>query len=152
MAKSTGKEGSERTISRVLVIDDTEIIRTLLVDVLRTDGYDVKHADNGIDAVKMAESTAFDLVFTDMHMPKQNGLATARKLNEINSKTMVIVTDSYPDKLEEVEMHENIVGTICKPFDLTELRSLLNRVEQLAAKRGEKSQEATPSQATLQKY
>lgn len=142
---------NKKSIERILVVDDTEIIRTLLVDVLRTDGFTVEHADNGIDAVKMAENTDYDLVFTDMHMPKQNGLTTAKKLNELNARTMVIVTDSYPDKLEEVEMHENIVGTICKPFDLTELRSLLNRVELLAEKREQMNREEQSSPATLQK-
>jgi CheY-like chemotaxis protein len=140
-----------KIINKILVIDDTEIIRTLLVDVLRTDGYTVDHAENGIKAIKMAEQEVYDLVFTDMHMPKQNGLVTAHKLRALNSETMVIVTDSYPDKLEEVEMHENIVGTICKPFDLTELRSLLNHVEKLAVERKKANREVSSSPATLQK-
>ncbi len=151
MDKRNGKEVDKRTIKSVLVVDDTDIIRTLLVDVLRTDGYVVDHADNGIDAVRMATDNQYDLVFTDMHMPKQNGLVTASKLNELNPQTMVIVTDSYPDKLQEVEMHDNIVGTICKPFDLAELRSLLNHVEGLASERMNPKPEEESSPATLQK-
>ncbi len=136
---------ADRQIRSVLVVDDTEIIRDLLVDVLRNDGYQVDKATNGIEAVKMVTKQHFDLVFTDMHMPRQDGLTTARKVHETDPSTFVIVTDSYPDKLSHATLNEAVVGTICKPFDLAELRAVLQRVEDIAASRSALEQGATKS-------
>lgn len=135
----------DRLIRSVLVVDDTEIIRDLLADVLRNDGYHVDKATDGIEAVTMVTRQHFDLVFTDMHMPRQDGLTTARKVHETDSATFVIVTDSYPDKLSHAMLNEAVVGTICKPFDLAELRAVLQRVEDIAASRSASEQGAKPS-------
>ena len=135
----------DRQIRSVLVVDDTEIIRDLLVDVLRNDGYLVDRATNGIEAVEMVAQQHFDLVFTDMHMPRQDGLITARKVHETDPSTFVIVTDSYPDKLSHATLNEAVVGSICKPFDLAELRAVLQRVEDIAASRSASEQGATKS-------
>ncbi len=142
----------DRHIHSVLVVDDTEIIRDLLVDVLRNDGYAVEKAANGIEAVEMVRQKHYDLVFTDMHMPRQDGLTTARKVHEINPITLVIVTDSYPDKLSHALLNEAVVGTICKPFDLAELRSVLQRVEEIAATKSASEQGALKSQTKALEY
>jgi CheY-like chemotaxis protein len=142
----------DRHIRSVLVVDDTEIIRDLLVDVLRNDGYTVEKAANGIEAVEMVKNQRYDLVFTDMHMPRQDGLTTARKVHEISPATLVIVTDSYPDKLSHAILNEAVVGTICKPFDLAELRAVLQRVEEVAIKKSASEQGAVKSQTKALGY
>ena len=126
---------NKHAINTILVVDDTEIIRDLLVDVLRNDGYQVDKASDGKEAVEMVMKKHYDLVFTDMHMPRQNGLITARKVREMSPKTLVVMTDSYPDKLGEAAHKEGVIATICKPFDLTELRSLISKIEDMARKR-----------------
>lgn len=143
---------ADRHVRSVLVVDDTEIIRDLLVDVLRNDGYTVDKAANGIEAVEMVQKQHFDLVFTDMHMPRQDGLVTARKVHEIDPATLVIVTDSYPDKLSHATLNAAVVGTICKPFDLAELRAVLQRVEEAAVQRSASEKGAPRSQAKALEY
>lgn len=143
---------AHRHVRNVLVVDDTEIIRDLLVDVLRNDGYTVDKAANGIEAVEMVRKQHFDLVFTDMHMPRQDGLTTARKVHELDPATLVIVTDSYPDKLSHATLNEAVVGTICKPFDLAELRAVLQRVEEAAEQRSASEKGAPKSQAKALEY
>jgi CheY-like chemotaxis protein len=120
---------NERSINKILVVDDTQIIRDLLVEVLREDGYDVEVAEDGIQAVEMVSETDYDLIFCDVHMPKQNGLITARRIMEMSKAAKLIMTDSYPDKLAKEATNEGAFGYICKPFDLGELRSLLQRAE-----------------------
>ncbi|MFH2056437.1 MAG: response regulator [bacterium] len=116
-------------IKKILVIDDTQIIRDLLVEVLRADGYDVAMAKDGVEAVEMVREQDYDLVFCDVHMPRQNGLETARQIMELSETAKLIMTDSYPDKLAKQAKREGAFGYICKPFDLGELRLLLQRVE-----------------------
>jgi len=116
-------------INKILVVDDTQIIRDLLVEVLRADGYDVDMARDGVEAVDMVRDGDYDLVFCDVHMPRQNGLETARQIMELSETAKLIMTDSYPDKLAKQAKREGAFGYICKPFDLGELRLLLQRIE-----------------------
>lgn len=127
---------SSRFITRILVVDDTEIMRDLLAEVLHNDGYLVDKAVDGIQAVEMVAAQRYDVVITDMHMPRQNGLLTARRIHQLDSQMLIVMTDSYPDKLGEAASREGVVPVICKPFDLTELRSLMQRIEELLAARG----------------
>jgi CheY-like chemotaxis protein len=125
----------KRLVSKILVVDDTEIMRDLLAEVLHNDGYKVDKAADGIAAVEMVGQNHYDLVITDMHMPRQNGLVTSRKIRKIAPEMMIVMTDSYPDKLGHAAAQEGVVAVICKPFDLSELRNLMRRTEELAAQR-----------------
>jgi CheY-like chemotaxis protein len=124
-----------RLVNRILVVDDTEIMRDLLAEVLHNDGYQVDKAFDGIQAVEMVINNQYDLVITDMHMPRQNGLITARRIRKLAPQLMIVMTDSYPDKLGDAASREGVIAVICKPFDLTELRNLMHRVEELIAAR-----------------
>jgi CheY-like chemotaxis protein len=126
---------SERFVNKILVVDDTEIMRDLLAEVLHNDGYQVDKAHDGVQAVEMVTKNHYDLVITDMHMPRQNGLITSRKIRHLSPQMMIVMTDSYPDKLGDAASREGVVAVICKPFDLTELRNLLRRIEEMAATR-----------------
>ena len=126
---------SKRLVKRILVVDDTEIMRDLLAEVLHNDGYHVDKAVDGIAAVAMVGQNHYDLVITDMHMPRQNGLVTARKIRKIAPDMMIVMTDSYPDKLGHAAAQEGVVAIICKPFDLSELRNLMLRIEEMATQR-----------------
>jgi CheY-like chemotaxis protein len=124
-----------RLVNKILVVDDTEIMRDLLAEVLHNDGYQVDKAIDGIQAVEMVTHAQYDLVITDMHMPKQNGLITARRIRQLAPQLMIVMTDSYPDKLGDAASREGVIAVICKPFDLTELRNLMHRVDELIAAR-----------------
>lgn len=124
-----------RLVNRILVVDDTEIMRNLLAEVLHNDGYQVDKASDGIQAVEMVTHSQYDLVITDMHMPRQNGLVTARRIRQLAPQIVIVMTDSYPDKLGDAVGREGVIAVICKPFDLTELRNLMFRIEELMAAR-----------------
>ncbi|MGB7156540.1 MAG: response regulator [Tepidisphaeraceae bacterium] len=59
---------------RVLIVEDTPIVREPMVRLLRSEGYDVTSAANGIDALASLESSPVDLVLLDVLMPKMNGV------------------------------------------------------------------------------
>jgi CheY-like chemotaxis protein len=124
-----------RLVNRILVVDDTEIMRDLLAEVLHNDGYQVDKAPDGILAVEMVARNQYDLVITDMHMPRQNGLITARQIRRLAPQLMIVMTDSYPDKLGDAASREGVIAVICKPFDLAELRNLMLRIEELLVAR-----------------
>ena len=66
-------------MKRVLVADDEEHISSLISDCLKTDGYDVVCADNGLLAFHLLQDAAYDLLITDIVMPDMDGLELIRK-------------------------------------------------------------------------
>lgn len=67
---------------RVLVADDNELVRDSFVELLRAEGYDVRTAVDGVQAVELADEWRPQAVLLDIHMPRLSGLETARRLRE----------------------------------------------------------------------
>ena len=67
-------------MTRILVVDDHESIRSLLRAALESEGYDVIEAENGDEGLRHYQVEPTDLVITDMQMPGMNGLELIREL------------------------------------------------------------------------
>ncbi|HET9642654.1 MAG TPA: response regulator, partial [Burkholderiaceae bacterium] len=77
---SMASSGEDMGPGRVLVADDNELVRESFVQLLRSEGYEVRTAIDGLQAVKVAEEWHPQVVLLDIHMPRLNGLDTARRL------------------------------------------------------------------------
>ena len=84
----------EQTL-RILVVDDKEIIRTTITQVLEDDGYKVVTASNGVEALAVYEKEHFPIVITDIYMPEMTGIDLLAAIKEIDDTTQVIVMTSY---------------------------------------------------------
>jgi CheY-like chemotaxis protein/GAF domain-containing protein len=67
---------------KVLVADDNELVRDSFVELLRAEGYEVRTAADGVQAVELADQWRPQAVLLDIHMPRLSGLETARRLRE----------------------------------------------------------------------
>jgi CheY-like chemotaxis protein len=65
---------------RVLVADDNDLVRESFVELLKSEGYEVRTAADGLQAVELAEQWRPQVVLLDIHMPRLSGLETARRL------------------------------------------------------------------------
>jgi DNA-binding NtrC family response regulator len=120
-----------RTVKSILIVDDTEVIRNLLSELLVSEGYEVLTASNGLEALDIIRSMHVDLVFCDIHMPKKNGLETLVGSKKIDPELLFIMTDSLPDEMAESARSMGAIGCVSKPFDLEEIRSSVQRAEAL---------------------
>lgn len=77
-------------MSNILLVDDDVQVRELLTIMLTHDKHAVVVAENGAEAVKTYKSRKFDLVITDILMPKQDGIETILALLEIDQKVPII--------------------------------------------------------------
>ena len=113
---------------RVLVIDDSPVIRDMLMEVLGDDGYLVDTAVDGQAGGDLALANNYLVILCDVHMPEQNGLETVRRIITHKPEAQIIMTDSLPDKLANQARREGALGCLQKPFDLNELRQLIERI------------------------
>jgi diguanylate cyclase (GGDEF)-like protein len=79
----------------VLVVDDDDVTRFVLVEYLRDDNFDVREADNGAQALEAFEGHGADVVITDLSMPDIDGLSLMRALKQRDPLVEVIVLTAY---------------------------------------------------------
>jgi two-component system response regulator FlrC len=90
-------------MARILVVDDEPGIREFLSDTLEADGHEVAQAADGAEAARLVDERAFDLVLTDLKMPKLEGMALVRKLRAEQPEVEVIVLTAHGSVSSAVE-------------------------------------------------
>lgn len=93
-------------MKKVLVVDDAKNIRMLLTKCLELEGYQVKTATNGKDALVLFSSERFDLAFLDIKLPELSGTEVLRRIRAQGNDTPVIVITAYPTVKNAVECTE----------------------------------------------
>ncbi len=107
---------------RILVVDDDPAIRTLLDDVLESEGYDVLHAPNGEAAVEIAKTRKPHLILMDLMMPVLDGPSAVRILKtDSRTKQIRIILMSAVMNLRHHSDDLPADGVLAKPFDLDTL-------------------------------
>lgn len=113
---------------KILVIDDEQNIRKMLTRVLSPEGFIVKEADNGLEALKKLEEENYSLVLLDLKMPGLNGIETLKKIRENDLNLPVIMMSAYGSIPEAVEaMKLGALDYLIKPFDIEELKIIIKR-------------------------
>jgi len=125
--KSNRKQGPHPD-HRILVIDDSPIMRNMLYDILSDDGYAVDTAIDGCQGMDMALLNDYAVIISDVHMPHKNGLETVRGLLTVKPWSRISLTDSYPDKLAVAATAEGALCCLQKPFDVNELRRVVGSI------------------------
>jgi CheY-like chemotaxis protein len=127
MTDNADKQSTDRR-DHILVIDDSPIIREMLVEILSDAGYIVETAADGEKGGAMALENDYLVILCDVHMPRQNGLETVRDIMTAKPESKIIMTDSFPDKLSQSARAEGALCCLQKPFDVTELRQMIDQV------------------------
>jgi DNA-binding NtrC family response regulator len=85
----------KKTMERILVVDDDLEIREGVADVLRQAGYHVDEAKDGKKAIKCIETGSYDLVLTDLNLPKANGMKVLRHVLDESPDTICIILTGF---------------------------------------------------------
>jgi DNA-binding response OmpR family regulator len=118
---------------RILIVDDEPRYLRLLEANLRTEGYEVVTAQDGVQALDVFSSQPIDLVLLDVLMPRLDGFATCQRIREFSSVPIIILTakGEEQDRVRGLDMGAD--DYMVKPFSATELlarvRAVLRRVQ-----------------------
>jgi DNA-binding NtrC family response regulator len=82
--------------TRILVVDDEEVVRLALARVLSSEHCKVEAAWNGADALREIERHSFDVVLLDLRMPGMDGISVLKAIKEKRPEIEVIVVTGYP--------------------------------------------------------
>ena len=118
-------------MSRILVVDDEEPLRTLVARGLGLDGHSCLTAADGAEALDLlvAEQGRFDLLLTDIRMPLMDGIALALAAKQQFPELTIMLMTGYAEQRERAKSLEAIVAEVMtKPFTIAELRATVLRV------------------------
>jgi len=120
-------------VARVLVAEDDFDMRAMIAAALRSDGHTVVEAANGIELldaiatglVSRSAGDAFDVVLSDVRMPRINGIDVITQLRRRNWAVPVIVMTASGDAAFLARLRELGIRLLEKPFDLDDLRDAI---------------------------
>jgi YesN/AraC family two-component response regulator len=107
---------------RILVVDDEKVMRDFLAEVL--EDFNVEKAADGDEAIEKLKINKFDLVITDLKMPRVGGEEVVRFAREINSNTKIIVISGYSSLFTVSNtLGYGVCAFLSKPFTIKQIRT-----------------------------
>jgi DNA-binding NtrC family response regulator len=105
-------------MAKILIVDDEKKMRHLLAIMLQRLGHDIYEAGDGIEALEKLKAQAYDMVITDIKMPRMDGIALLNKLKEANIDCPVVFITAFATVDSAVDaMRRGAADYITKPFD-----------------------------------
>lgn len=118
----------EQPALHILVVEDNPINSLLLTEMLRLRGHTVSTAVDGIEAVEKATTTAFDMILTDISMPRMDGLEATRRIRREGASRSVpiigVTANASPDKMPEF-LGAGMTDVLVKPITRAALMGVL---------------------------
>lgn len=112
---------------RILLAEDNDVNARLVVAVLEQVGYEVTVAADGVQAVALCETGAFDLVLMDVHMPELCGIEATKRIRgggaETRGVTILAMTAEEDSVMRKQCADAGMDGYVAKPIDLAELKA-----------------------------
>ena len=115
----------------VLAVDDSRSLRQMVVFSLKSAGYQVVEAEDGVDGLEQAQKQVFDVVLTDQNMPRMDGLTLIENLRALPAymKTpFLMLTTEAGDEMKAKGRAAGATGWLVKPFDPERLIAVVNKV------------------------
>jgi two-component system response regulator PilR (NtrC family) len=118
----------ENTRGRILIVEDERSMREVLKILLDEECYDVTTAADGDEGLKFIRSNIFDVIITDIKMPKADGFAILKEAKEISPATIVIMVTAFGTTESAIEaMKKGAYDYIHKPFKIDEIRLVVKK-------------------------
>ena len=115
----------------ILAVDDSRSLRQMVNFSLKSAGYGVTEAADGVEALEIAQKQHFDLVLTDQNMPRMDGLTLIQQLRQMpqfqRTPILMLTTESGAE-MKDKGRAAGATGWIVKPFDPERLIAVVNKV------------------------
>lgn len=113
---------------RILVVDDEKFIRDIIADFLSMEGYIVRTAEDGVVAADELRRARFDLVISDLKMPRMGGLELLREVSDTHPDTMTIIMTGFGTVETAIDaMKRGAYDYVLKPFKVEEVIHIVQR-------------------------
>ncbi len=125
------KVAESKVQQKILVVDDNDLYRDMLINVLQKENFDVSQAEDGMSALNKIKKEPFDLIIMDLYMPKLDGLNTTKEIRAISGGKDVPVIALTGNKNKEIVRKwaaYGLKGYIVKPSTKEDILECVNKV------------------------
>jgi len=124
---------SEKLKHKVMIVEDESITLTSLTQILDSYFENIYYAHDGDDGLEMYYREKPDIIFTDIVMPKMNGIEMLQQIRSCNDHTpLIIVFSAFDTTVSEKDLDDiGVYRKMVKPFKLNELEKLLDEIKSL---------------------
>ncbi|MHB8883349.1 MAG: HD domain-containing phosphohydrolase [Thermodesulfovibrionales bacterium] len=114
----------------ILIVDDDPVVRNVLLDILGSiGGYTTDVAVDGLDGIAKIRNREYDVVFTDLTMPRMNGMDLIRETRKLNPSQSIVVITGFSTLDNAINaMKEGARDFITKPFKINTVISIADRI------------------------
>lgn len=118
---------------RLLIVDDSNVIRSRIARVIGTGGRDdiqiVGMAKNGVEAINLFVQSRPDVVTMDLTMPEMDGVECTENMVKLNPEVRILVVSALSDKATAIKaLQKGAQGFLYKPFTDIQLQSALAEI------------------------
>ena len=136
-------------IPKILVVDDEQSIRAMLEIYLEREGYAVSCACDGEDALARCGRGFFDVIITDIKMPRMDGITLLQRVREFSPETIFIMITAFGSfETARESMHEDAYDYITKPFYVEDIK---NKIEAALLKRADLAKDRQANMLSAEK-
>jgi len=118
-------------MTRILAVDDSTSMRQMVSFTLKTAGFDVVEAIDGVEALQAAKGQQFDVIISDVNMPNMDGITLVKEIRSLANYKFVpilmLTTESSSEK-KQAGRAAGATGWIVKPFNPDQLLATVNKV------------------------
>ena len=118
-------------MANILAVDDSASMRQMVAFTLKGEGHQVTEAADGQVALDLAKGQKFDLILTDVNMPRMDGITLAKELRGLTNfkftPILILTTEAGMDKKQEGKA-VGATGWIVKPFNPEQLLATIKKV------------------------
>jgi len=115
--------------NKILIVDDQKGVRRLLEELFKKEGWDVRIAGDGLDAIGKVEEMVPDLILMDVKMPNMNGLEATQEIMLRNPGIPIIMMTAYGEiEVVKQALDAGVKRCISKPFDIVMLRDMVDKL------------------------
>ena len=143
-------------MNKVLVVEDEKLIRQGIASMIKRSGVpvdEVIECNNGLAALDILEDQHVDVVFTDIRMPKMNGIELVQAIQELENPPLAVAISGYDDFSYAVEMmRQGVREYILKPVEREKLKTVLEKLDNELNHRREDQEKTEAMDNQLLKY
>lgn len=116
--------------TNVLVVDDDRGIRFTLEGIIDDEGYMVRGAEDGYQAIELVKEITFQWVFMDIRMPGLNGVETYLEIKKISPESRVVMMTGFSvEELVNQALEEGVFAVLYKPLPVEQVLNILKSSE-----------------------
>ncbi len=118
-------------MAKILIVDDNVMMRKLIRNLFRDENFEIEEASNGIEGLEIAEQNSFDLIITDIIMPKMEGLELIMNLRKNFPEIKIVAISGGKPYYLYMAKKLGIQGVFTKPLNREMFLKAVKRIIQL---------------------